>query len=105
MSKKKIIILYSTAGMGHKKAALALFKAFEGRHEEAEVEIVDVMEYASKLYKFLYLDFYVFLMLRAKWLWGAMYYFSNISKVDDFTRKVRENMDFNGAPELGRVFK
>lgn len=91
--------------MGHKKAALALFKAFEERKDEAEVEIIDVMEYASRFYRFLYLDFYVFLMQRAKWLWGAMYYFSNSSKVDAFTRSLRERMDFKGAPELGRTLK
>lgn len=103
MKKKKIIILYSTGGMGHKKAALALFKVFQEMAEEVDAEVVDVLEYGNRFYKFLYLDFYVFLMTRARWLWGALYYFSNTRIVDALTRGLRGWLDHRSLPGLGEM--
>lgn len=98
---KKVVILYSTAGMGHKKAAMALLKECEARCEKGvEIKAIDVMDYAVGIYRFLYLDFYVFLMRRAKWLWGGLYYFSNIGIVDYFTRGARGILDYCALPGL-----
>ncbi len=99
--KKKIIILYSTAGMGHKKAALAIYDAFQKRNAEVSVEVIDILEYASNTYKHLYLNFYVFMMSRAKWLWAFLYHFSDIPLVDIMTRKVRGVLDFRGMSAVG----
>jgi processive 1,2-diacylglycerol beta-glucosyltransferase len=99
--KKKVMIVYSTAGMGHKKAALALKSCFEISAPGCQIEIVDIMEYATPLYKFLYLDFYVFLMQRASWFWGFMYYASNSRVVDVLTRKLRGTLDWMGVPGFG----
>lgn len=100
MTKKKIIVLHSTAGMGHKKAAMAIFDALKTKEADIEFEIIDLMEYAGKFYRFLYLNFYVFLMTRAKWLWGAMYYFSNNPIVDALTRGMRGILDVRGCGKL-----
>ena len=43
MAKKKILILYSTVGMGHKKAAMAIFEAFKGKTTDIDIEIIDVI--------------------------------------------------------------
>ena len=99
--KKKIIILYSTGGMGHKKAALAVNKAFQERADGAQVEIIDVLDYGNRVYKFLYLDFYVFMMSRAKWLWGVLYYLSNNPWVEKLTQKARWALDYRSLPGLG----
>ncbi|MFH1305678.1 MAG: glycosyltransferase [Candidatus Omnitrophota bacterium] len=99
--KKKIIVLYSTGGMGHKKAAMAVFKAFKDKTDaDIDVEIINVLDFASSIYKFLYLKLYVFLMSRGKLLWGALYYFSNIPFVDTLTRSVRGRIDSMGLPKL-----
>ena len=94
MVKKKILILYSTVGMGHKKAAVAIFEAFKGKTADVDVEIIDVIQYANKFYKFLYLDLYIFLMAHVKWFWKIMYYFSNNPTVDVLTRWGRSRIDF-----------
>ena len=99
MPNKKIIILYSTAGMGHKKAAIAIHKAFEGV-PDVDVENVDMLDYAKGMIKFCYLDAYVFLMTSARWLWGALYYFSDNKLVDILTRKMRSQFDFKSVPDL-----
>ena len=102
MKPKKIIILYSTGGMGHKKAAIALFKELEDKVKgEVKVEIIDVLEYANKMYKFLYLDLYIFLMKSARWLWGALYAFSNSPIVDKITHKIRGILDYRSLPGFG----
>ena len=102
---KKIIILYSTGGLGHKKAAMALMDELNQRPEDMDVEMVDVLEYGNKVYKFLYLDFYVFLMKHARWLWAALFYFSNMSWVDALTRGIRAVLDYDSLPGLGKMLK
>lgn len=101
MAKKKIVILYSTAGMGHKKAAIAIYELF--KKQDVAVENIDVMDYASNAYKFLYLDFYVFVMSRAKWLWWLIYYFSNIPFVDTITWHVRTWLDYKSLSKFGEM--
>ena len=98
---KKIMILYSTAGMGHKKAAFAISKAFEGK--DLDVESIDTLDYSIPLYKFLYMDAYVFLMSKGKLLWGFLYWFSNLPFVDFLTRKLRGILDYKGLPELDKI--
>lgn len=98
--KKKIIILYSTGGMGHKKAAMALLKEFKGR-EDVRCEMVDVLDYGNRFYSFVYKDLYVFLMSHARWLWGALYHLSNNVVADFLTRKLRGIMDYRSLPGLG----
>ncbi|MFH1552515.1 MAG: glycosyltransferase [Candidatus Omnitrophota bacterium] len=98
---KKVIIIYSTAGMGHKKAAMALLKSFQERVKDTvEVKAIDLLEYSSGLYRFLYTTFYIFLISRTKWLWGAMYYFTNNPFVDAAIRKMRDATDARNLKKL-----
>ncbi|MGB2878876.1 MAG: glycosyltransferase [Candidatus Omnitrophota bacterium] len=91
---KKVIIIYSTAGMGHKKAALALLKTFREKGEGLiEVKAIDLLEYSTRFYKFLYITFYIFVVQRAKWFWSMMYYTSNHPAIDILVRKIREWLD------------
>jgi processive 1,2-diacylglycerol beta-glucosyltransferase len=96
--KKKIILVYSTAGMGHKKAAFAVENVMKDMGTDCEVKTVDIMEYANSFYRFLYLDFYVFLMKKATWLWAVMFYISDFGLFDLITRKLRGKMDVSGVP-------
>ncbi|MFH1836675.1 MAG: glycosyltransferase [Candidatus Omnitrophota bacterium] len=100
--KKKIIIIYSTAGMGHKKAALAIYDVLKTR-DDIEAETMDVLDYATKLYRFLYLDAYVFAMSRGKILWGFFYWLTNLPFVDDLTRKIRSKIDHDNFSGLGKT--
>ncbi|MFH1665364.1 MAG: HAD-IIIA family hydrolase [Candidatus Omnitrophota bacterium] len=102
-ANKKVIVLYSTAGMGHKKAAMAIAGSFREKRPDIECEMIDVLDYASRVYRFLYLDFYVFLMSRAKAFWGFLYYFSDNPLVDILTRKVRGILDHIGIAGVGGV--
>lgn len=99
---KKIVILYSTGGMGHKKAALAIADSFARGEGEVEIETIDVLDYGNKMYHFLYKDFYVYMMTRGRGLWGLLYDFSNIPFVDHMTRKGRGKLDYKSLDGLGR---
>ena len=103
MKKKKIIILYSTAGMGHKKAAFALLDAFKEKKDEVSCEMIDVLEYGNRFYNFLYKDFYVFMMSRAKAAWGILYDLSNLPVVNMLTRRLREVTDFYSLRRLEKA--
>ncbi len=100
MGKKKVIILYSTGGMGHKKAAIAIYDALLNRGRAVDAEIIDVLDYATPFYRFAYMKGYVFLMSSGRWLWGALYYFTNNRLVDALTRRMREFLDNRNFPGL-----
>ena len=97
---KKIIILYSTGGMGHKKAAMALEEAFKKRQNEVEVKSIDTLDYGDGLYKFIYVKLYVFLMTSARWLWGFLYYFSDLGFIDKILRKIRPSAELKNLDGL-----
>ena len=75
MDKKKILILYASAGSGHKKAAEAIFHALP--KEGTEVQLLDIVDFMPALAKKLYRDGYLFLMARLPWLWGISYFLSD----------------------------
>jgi len=97
---KKILILYSTGGMGHKKAASALFESFKKHADKVVVKNIDTLDYGNKFYKFLYMNCYVFLMTKGKALWGFLYYFSDIGIIDKIMKKVREVLDIKSMKGL-----
>lgn len=97
---KRVVILYSTGGMGHKKAAFAVLEAFRKKAPDAEVEAIDALACAGKVYNFIYKDFYIFFMTKAKWLWGLLYDISNLPWVDALTRGIRHRADLAGVSKL-----
>ncbi|MGB3241643.1 MAG: glycosyltransferase [Candidatus Omnitrophota bacterium] len=98
---KKIILIYSTAGLGHKKAAMALLKVFQDRVKGAvEVKAIDLLEYASPFYRFLYTTFYIFVVSRARWLWWIIYYIPNYPFMDLFIKPLRDFADSRHLKKL-----
>ncbi|MFQ5952588.1 MAG: hypothetical protein ACE5JK_04180, partial [Candidatus Omnitrophota bacterium] len=98
---KKICIIYSTAGMGHKKAAMAVLKALQDKVKNiVEVEVIDLLEYASPFYRYLYTDFYIFVVSKVKWLWRMIYYIPNHPFVDLFVKPLR---DFSDSRHLKKL--
>jgi len=84
----KVLITYAYAGVGHKKAADAVYEVLSG-FKEVEVENIDVLDYTNAFFKFSYPRVYLFLINRAPFLWGILYYLSDISLVDKFIAPIR----------------
>ncbi|MFH1752753.1 MAG: glycosyltransferase [Candidatus Omnitrophota bacterium] len=74
MMAKKVLIVYSTAGAGHKKAAFAIMKAFEQMRPDAQIDIIDALDYTSAFFKWTYPRIYIFMVSRIPLFWGISYY-------------------------------
>jgi processive 1,2-diacylglycerol beta-glucosyltransferase len=86
---KKILITYATAGIGHKKAALAIFEAFGDRYKDIEVRLVDVLDYTNLLFRETYSVIYLFLINRLSFLWAFFYYVLNFKPAHFFLSPLR----------------
>ena len=82
---KKVLIAYATAGVGHKKAAMAIYEAFAKIDSDQEVKIIDLLEYSLPWFKKAYPSWYVFLINKAIGFWKILYYFTNIPLVYKLT--------------------
>ena len=71
---KKILIVYATAGAGHKKAAEAVKNAFDSAHPDADIKLIDSLDYAPKIFRFSYPRAYLFLVNNFPNAWGFFYY-------------------------------
>ncbi len=69
----KILILYASAGAGHKKAAEAVYQAL-GKKQGLEVDCLDVLDLAPVFFRFSYPRIYLFAVNRLSWVWGLGYY-------------------------------
>ena len=94
----RILITYAYAGVGHKKAALAIEKAltFPCRaglnlpyRETNEVKNVDILDYSNYFFKASYPAVYLFLINKTPTLWGLFYYLLDFRPVDFFMAPVR----------------
>jgi len=74
MPKKRILIIYTTAGAGHKKAAFAIKRAFDEIASGAEVDIIDSLDYTNKFFKISYPGSYILMVTRIPVIWGYAYY-------------------------------
>ncbi len=73
-----MLIVYATAGIGHKKAALAIKKAFdEIAPQDIDISLIDAMDYTSDFFKWIYLKTYLFMVNKFPLLWGLLYYFTD----------------------------
>lgn len=71
---KKILIIYASAGVGHKKAAFSLKSALEGINFQGEVKIIDVLDYTTPFFKYTYPKTYLLAIQHLKNVWGFFYY-------------------------------
>ena len=71
---KKILIIYVSAGDGHKKAAEAQHESFlNSDSNEARVVLVDALEYTTPFFRFGYKKTYEIMIKFMPWIWGFFY--------------------------------
>src|SRR3989338_1814577 len=74
----KILIVYATAGTGHKKAALAIKEALrEIAPQDVQVSIIDSLDYTNVFFKWSYLKIYLLMVNKLPHLWGFLYYLTD----------------------------
>ncbi|TAN59303.1 hypothetical protein EPN16_07480, partial [bacterium] len=68
-----VLIVYATAGAGHKKAAQALESYLQNTRPELSSKAIDILDYTPKFFRALYSEGYTFLISRLPWLWFILY--------------------------------
>ncbi|MAF13829.1 MAG: hypothetical protein CMI53_02980 [Parcubacteria group bacterium] len=71
---KKVLIVYATGGMGHVSAAKAIENVFKTKYKDVEVKNVDVIDYASSIYKKIFVDGYNYVSSKHPDVWGMLYH-------------------------------
>ncbi|UCD55230.1 MAG: glycosyltransferase [Candidatus Omnitrophota bacterium] len=84
----KILILYATAGVGHKKAAFAIKEAFD-KTGRKDVLLKDSLDYTNRFFKPSYNSIYLALVKYFPTLWGFFYYVLDNPWIYALTRPIR----------------
>ncbi len=72
---KKILVVYGSAGEGHKKAAIAIYEELRRLSgQDVQVTLIDALDYTNKFFKFTYKMGYILLVKYTPTLWGLIYY-------------------------------
>jgi len=95
----KILIFYATAGIGHKKAALAVKEAFDiaGRKD---VLLKDALDYTNAFFKRSYCATYLFLIKYVPTLWGFFYYILDNPMIFAFLKPARRLVNYINCKRL-----
>ncbi len=100
-----ILVLYASAGNGHRRAAQALYEGFilAGR---SDVVMLDILDFTPKWFRKFYRDGYAWVVNNAKWLWRFAFDISNHSSrrsilIDSW----RSLLNILATRELGRYLK
>lgn len=81
MSKplRKILIVYVSAGEGHRACAEAINRHLKDNHPEFDLCLVDVLDQTNFCFKQMYSKGYAFLVTQVPLLWKIFYAFTSIS--------------------------
>jgi len=98
---KKIVVLYATAGIGHKKAALAVKKALdEIAPKTIEVSCLDSLDYTNSFFKWSYLKSYLLMVNKLPTFWGLSYYLTDNFFVNLIVSKMRRVSNWLNSKKL-----
>ena len=89
-NKRKILITYATAGVGHKKASLAIKAALENKKTDFDIKFINVLDYTNSFFKKSYPSIYLLLVNRLILLWGFLYYLSDFKIVHNLAYPLRQ---------------
>jgi len=70
----KYLIVYASAGAGHKKAADAIYEALTAKIGKKDVAIADSLDYANRFFRWSYSKKYLTLVSYLPGVWGFFYY-------------------------------
>ncbi len=100
---KKVLILYATAGIGHKKASIAVKEAFdELKLKDVEVTLADSLDYTNAFFKWSYLEAYLMMVNKLPALWGFLYYFTDNLYANLLVSKMRRLNNWFNSKKLAR---
>ncbi len=99
--RKKILVVYATAGIGHKKASIAVKKAYEEMNlPDVEVTLIDALDYTNDFFKWSYLQAYLLMVNKLPTFWGFSYYLTDNPFVDLFVSGIRRLNNWASSKKL-----
>ena len=103
---KKILIIYATAGIGHKKAAIAVKKALdEIGAKDTEVTLIDSLDYTNDFFKWSYLQAYLTMVNKLPTFWGISYHLTDNFYVNLIVSKIRRISNWMNSKKLIEYLK
>jgi len=93
------VIFYATAGIGHKKAAVAVKEAFD-KALRKDVLLADVLDYTSDFFRLSYGAIYLFLIKHLPTIWGFCYYVLDNPVVYFFLSPIRRLVNHVNSGKL-----
>jgi processive 1,2-diacylglycerol beta-glucosyltransferase len=74
----KIVVVYASAGNGHRRAAEAIQNCFKNNYPEVDVTLVDIVSYTNWLFARFYSRGYSLLVVHLKAIWAITYHLTNV---------------------------
>ena len=103
---KKILIVYATAGIGHKKAAIAVKKALdETNPKDIEVTLIDSLDYTNDFFKWSYLQAYLTMVNKLPTFWGISYHLTDNFYINLIVSKIRRMNNWMNSKKLIEYLK
>lgn len=96
----KTLILYASAGSGHKKAAEAVYFQLKNQYPNAEILFVDAVNFATPFYRFSYTVLYEFLIAHLRFIWAMLFFLSNKPILYIFNKQLRFFIDRKNLRKL-----
>jgi processive 1,2-diacylglycerol beta-glucosyltransferase len=100
----KALVIYATAGAGHRKAAEAIAKELKSSGA-VETFLVDALDYTGATYKHLYSKTYTLLITKFPWLWGIFFGLLDIPMLQPLIRILRRFFNTINAGPLHRYLE
>jgi processive 1,2-diacylglycerol beta-glucosyltransferase len=98
---RKILIIYATAGIGHKKAAMAVKEVYdEMKLPGVEVTLIDALDYTNDFFRWSYLQAYLLMVNKLPTFWGLSYYLTDLPFVDLFVSTIRRVSNWANSKKL-----
>ena len=95
----KILVVYATAGAGHRKAAEAIYHGFKSSGSPHDVVLVDSLDHTNPFFKKSYPGMYTFLITTIPGLWGFFFALLDIKALRPLVAIVRRV--YNGVNAAG----
>ncbi|HQJ16346.1 MAG TPA: hypothetical protein PLJ26_07665, partial [Candidatus Omnitrophota bacterium] len=97
----KIIVVYATAGAGHKKAAEVIAGHIRVS-SDGPVACLDIIDRSSWLFRLMYCRGYDFLVNHCRWLWSALFVVTDRAAAAAFFQRARSFLHYLNTRQFCR---
>ncbi len=97
----KVVVVYASSGLGHKRAAEALVQALQAA-PGISLQLIDSLDYTHVAFRYLYPRIYLFLVKYLPAVWGFFYQGFNIPAVAPWLQRARRLLNAANGKALER---